>query len=602
MSQLEQRKLRRMAYHQGGADGVEPSVYKSEDYKGVRDGQDKQMHQDKSMGGDSGMFPGDAEAKGRVHRAKRISRDMTKEGAYSGPSLKTRFSVRKNRNGSIDRANSLFEVFAGNKRVIAAPAKDIFGPELNSNWNWLKSKEYGQEVCKQVRASGLGHVRGLLKGAQDAAAMPELPPLPDMGGDAGLDAAPADMGEMSGELPPMGGEMDLPELEEAPEEAEEAPSEAIDGRLADMEGLIDEVRDLVDQLKDQSMADVNVDVNVGDQPQDEESELVQLSSELSGELKVSIAELSESADELAMVAETYDNIGKLSANQRTEFSKLASDALRDSSDLVVQTKTLVRVSKQVLGGLTKRAGEHGAMDLGAPEAADQEMDEAMDYSEDDAMDYVKDDAMDLGAPEAADQEMELVSAAMQMRRDRRNSILKQARDRHLTDRRLKRESALKAVPPEGNTDPTSDVKKTASEDPAGVSATIQNDVSEAVGSAANSIKSKMQDSLAKKKAEEDREGYRTKLRRAYDVGLMMQTKGLLSNSKTALDKQVDEVMAFDDRAFEAFKRSIGNAKPVRTMKVASDLGGINIGVESDTNTQSSRRGANTIDALALMWD
>ena len=42
---------RRIAYHQGGSEGVEPNTYKSEDYKGVRDNQDKQMLQDGHMGG-----------------------------------------------------------------------------------------------------------------------------------------------------------------------------------------------------------------------------------------------------------------------------------------------------------------------------------------------------------------------------------------------------------------------------------------------------------------------------------------------------------------------------------------------------------------------
>ena len=78
----------------------------------------------------------------------------------------------------------------------------------------------------------------------------------------------------------------------------------------------------------------------------------------------------------------------------------------------------------------------------------------------------------------------------------------------------------------------------------------------------------------------------------------MQRKGLIPNNKSSLDKQVDEIMLFDDRAFEAFKRSIANAKPARTVKVAADLGGVNIGVESS----SESRPATTIDALMAMWD
>ena len=57
-------------------------------------------------------------------------------------------------------------------------------------------------------------------------------------------------------------------------------------------------------------------------------------------------------------------------------------------------------------------------------------------------------------------------------------------------------------------------------------------------------------------------------------------------------------MLFDDRAFEAFKRSIANAKSVRNVKVAADLGGVNVGVESPSEAKPS----STIDALMAMWD
>ena len=590
-AQLEERRLRRMAYHQGGSEGVEPNTYKSEDYKGLRDNQDKQMLQTGNMGGDSGMFPGDSQVKENVHRARRNSSSMNKRAAYNGPALRTRFSVRRDRAGRVDRGNSLFEVFAGDKRVIAATAGNIFGPELNDNWEWLRSREYGQEVCKQVRASGLGYVSGLLKSAQDLGLppLPEadeggLPPLPpggagpEAGPEAGLEPLPDDLGG-------------LEEVQE--EEEEESPSEAIDGRLADMESLIDEVRDLVDQLKDQSMADVNVDVNVGDEGSGDDTggELVQLSSNMLGELKVSMAELDESADELAMVAETYENIGKLSSTQKGEFLRLASDALRDSSDLVVQTKTLLKVSKNIFSGLTKRAQEVGLPPLDSDSDADDASD--VSYAEDAVMDDSgsMNAAMDDAAMDGQG-EMELVSAAMQMRRNRRNSILKQARGRHLLDRKRSREAVLNSSGSNSKTGPEDNL--TVKQASPGVS-------TEEGPNARGSIKGKLAESVAAKKTEEDRDNYRTRLRRAYDVGLEMQKKGLLANTKTALDKQVDEVMAFDDRAFEAFKRSIGNARPVRTMKIASDLGGVNIGVEADVNTRPNTSGG-TIDALASMWD
>ena len=453
---------RRVAYHQGGSDGVEPNTFKHEDSSSIRDNQDKQMQQAGNMGGDSGLYPGDAETKQKLSRA-----------AYNGPALRTRFSLKRRANGSVDHANSVFEVFSGNKRVIASTAGQIFGSELRDNWNWLISREYGQEVCKHIRAYGLNSVGKLLKNAQ------EMPPPPE--GDMGMEMPPP-----PADMPDLGAPEPLPE--EAPEE-EESASDAIDGRLAEMEELISEVRDLVGQLEDEKMADVNVAVNVGGE--DEEGgtgdEVVALSSKMVGELKVALAELDESADELAMVAETYDNINRLSRRQRSEFSKLAKSAISDSSDLTVETKTLVRVAKKLAGPMIK-----AAMDLPAMDKMDHAMDRGMDLPEGDMVSdlmidaIMSDDAMDSGldlpsnparddayatmaddmrddmalpahddmalpadddmALPADDDMRDMVSEAMDMRRRRRESILKNATARENSDRRQRRERLLESQP------------------------------------------------------------------------------------------------------------------------------------------------------------
>ena len=86
---------RRVAYHQGGSEGVEPSgTYKDEgsSANNIRNTQDKHMQQTGSMGGTDGTFPGDSQTKEKLSRA-----------AYSGPALRTRLSVKRNRNGSVNR-------------------------------------------------------------------------------------------------------------------------------------------------------------------------------------------------------------------------------------------------------------------------------------------------------------------------------------------------------------------------------------------------------------------------------------------------------------------------------------------------------------------
>jgi hypothetical protein len=639
-AELEERRLKRLAYMQGGAEGAEPNTYKSEPYT-FND--DKQMHQDKSMGGDKGMVPGDAEVKAKQSRA-----------AYDGPGLSTRFSVKRGLNGRPDKARSVLEVFAGDKRVIAATGREIFGPELEENWEWLKSQDYGREVCKQIRTSGLSHVSSLLKTAQE---MPAEAPMPEM----------AEMAEMPAEAP-MPEVADMGELgeEELGAEEPEEPGVGIDNRLAEIEQLIDEVRDLVSELEDGRTADVDVNVFTGAEEGEGDlaSEMTALSSGLLRNLKVAFERLDGSADELSMVAETYDNLGKLSTSQKVEFTKLASDAVKDADRATGEVKALVRVAME--------------MAADAPEATD----EASDFIAAEQPGGAQLDAADDGEVDAAaDADMEdLVSEAMQLRRNRREAILKQAESRlkkdaqeespfaatdgaddEIAEAALAADEAADVMVDEASdfTDmgaraaiatvrtiaetagypwkPEYEQKLLSEFDPArgggarkgavllaklvamgagdlidwlsfGLTEPItpHPDLADdgtmgGLGLAAASLKNDLNDKMQEKRADEAREAFRIKLRRAYDVGLDMQSKGLLPASKASLDRQVDEIMSFDNNAFEAFKRSIANARPIGTMKIASDLGGLNIGVETEDNTAAPRR-MMSADALSSLWE
>jgi len=81
------------------------------------------------------------------------------------------------------------------------------------------------------------------------------------------------------------------------------------------------------------------------------------------------------------------------------------------------------------------------------------------------------------------------------------------------------------------------------------------------------IKAELEADLKSKKAEEDKTKFRVKLRRAYDLGLQMQEKGMVPRTKEALDAQVDEIMKFDDQAFESYKRVVANTQAVKTASV-----------------------------------
>ena len=593
-AELEDRRIKRLAYMQGGSEGkAEPATYKSEKFPWDKD---KQMHQGGKMGGDKGMFPGDQEAKKKVSRA-----------AYVGPALSTRFSVKKASNGAIDKKNSVLEVFSGDKRVIVATAGEIFGNELAENWDWLKSREYGQEICKQVRASGVASVRGILKNAQEAppvappappAPMPEMPAMPEMSEDKGDE--PKDSGE---------------------------PAEQIDSSIAQIETLLEEVKTLVKKLSGKS-GGVDIDIFTGedgDKVDAEGGELGALSSVVIRNLKKAYRKLDQSADELSMVAETYENISKLSRSQRTEFVKLANSAVKDADITTGEAKALISIASSWPDDDLEDDGADYDSDENDLSPAAREFWNESEYSghddEDENYEEDEDDApLQLTGPTDADADdvSDLVAAAMELRKGRREAILKQSEDRILSDRRSAREALLKTAQ-------DADLDADADDDSADADAScdtsyadaedehLENDLMEdehmdadaldmsadESASVTAGVKSELTAKFAQKKADDEREFYKLKLRRAYDIGLDMQRKGLLPTTKTALDRQVDEVMNFDDRAFEAFKRSIANAKPISTMKIASDLGGINVGVESDSNTGVD----NTMKAgtLSTLW-
>jgi len=239
---------------------------------------------------------------------------------------------------------------------------------------------------------------------------------------------------------------------------------------------------------------------------------------------------------------------------------------------------------------------------------DAAYEEKADAASDEVADMTTDAEGDLG-DDAVDG---LIAEAMLLRRQRREALLKSAQDRFVAERVEKRNNILKEAmdlpfaddeaDDETAKDALDDQAIDALDDPAEDKGMDHMKGDMGLDMAAASIKNLLQEKVASKKADEEREGYRIKLRRAYDVGLEMQRKGLLAHSKTALDKQVDEIMTFDDNAFEAFKRSIANARSVGKVKIASDLGGVNIGVESERSTQTNSNQAMTANTLSSLWD
>jgi hypothetical protein len=619
------------AYHYGGAaPALEPSTFTSEDYHKYWD-TDKHMHQTKPMGGDKGLFPGDEAIKQQQKRAK-----------YEGPALSTKLKQLRAADGSVNKAASGFEVYSGDKLVIATTAKSIFGEKLEDNWAYLTSKEYAKNVIAAIRADGLEIVgQNLTRTAQ------ELPEMPGMDAAAPADPMADPMAEMPEELP----------MEGAEAESEESPKAEIEDALIGMEDTIEQIRGALGNLDGGDVTTVNIGEGADvDMPEEQ----VALSKNIFNQLKVVLADAKDSADELALLAETYERYGKLSTAQRKDLSELSSGALRDYSSIVGSSKALVSVASTVSKSMVK------------------------------VSEYVEEAKVVRPAPKAPRQDS-LVASAMDLRKQRRQALLKKAQekleempeeacadDAEVEEKENEAHDGIgmkenaqvagvasdtaqdiatkspsggdhKPAPSKGNQDanqhgsysgtPSRQVAESGTPSPGQEHAAddfqgkedLENkadddeEVEEVAEEAAeeeveeheedmhgkesdaqdalSAVQSKLNQSFIAKKAEDEREAYRVRLRRAYDVGMEMQRKAMLAKTRPALNNQVDLMMEFDDKAFEAFKRSVANAQGHSAVKVASDNGGINIGLTHEED-QTTVKTASDVNArsLATMWD
>jgi len=75
----------------------------------------------------------------------------------------------------------------------------------------------------------------------------------------------------------------------------------------------------------------------------------------------------------------------------------------------------------------------------------------------------------------------------------------------------------------------------------------------------------------KAKAEEEMQGYRVKVARSYDLANEMVRRGLLNDDRTSISAQVDEIMRWNDDAFDSMKRVVAKHAPLAIRKEASSV-------------------------------
>ena len=369
--ELEARRLNRRAYFQGGGGINEPTPgkpkYPKEDADSIRNNEDKHMVGEGLETGRDGLMGDDLKVKEQLLRAKLRAR-LTKVADNKGASK--------------------WDIFAGDKLILSATASEAFEDEVDANWDFFSSKDYGKEVIKSIRSEGFDRTVWLLKGAAE----PVAPVAPEA-------ALPAPAPEMGAPAPA------APVAEEASVAEEKKDSEMlnkVNAALSTMEEKISEIRDLVSGGGNE-LVDVDMNANKEAAPMDK----VLASNE--DMLKVESL-LDDAADELALVSETLEGLNKLEASAKVKLLKAASEALSDSDDLVSEANLVIEAAK-------KKKDKKKDKKEDKKDKEDSKKDKKEDKEE-------KDDKKDEKEAKA----QELLDRALKVRASNRAALLKAAMD------------------------------------------------------------------------------------------------------------------------------------------------------------------------------
>ena len=650
-SELEDRKMKRRAYFLGGGGLNEPTPgkekYPKEDAESTRTKEDKQMTGLYDMGKTDGIVPADKAVKEKMLRAK----------------LRAKFTKVADDKGGLRKDASHWDIYAGDEMILSASGSEIYGDELDSNWDYLSSAEYGKDVMKYLRTDGFDRVAFLLKGAQDPAVT--LPPAP------------------GGELPPA-----APAPAPAPAAAEEPKKdknqEKINTALNAVEEKIEELRELCSGGS--GLVDVDVDVSK------KEPGLGKLD-----ELTASVLTLlDESADELALASEALE---KSAVDEK--LLEAIGQALRDNETIMAQASLVVDAKKKkekkdkkedkkeekeekkedkeekkefpfmkkedkeekedkkekkaqelLDKALKVRAANRAALLATATECEKCGEESAEDHAcmADDMAMMVEEDMADVCAARKLDREGLVAQAADKLQyptiHDKPLTLDKaentteptffQAHPKGGTVTEL---TGTKT--PEAKVETIEEVheimRDVAESQPRNVreaAAVLQEKIVEGAVKAADldklvaegkvdsetvsywkkyfaqapgsgSFGADLSKEFAGKKKEASDEAVLVKLRRAYDVGLQAQEKGIINSTRASLDNYVDEILQFDDASFESNKRIIASYNSASAKQVGKmPIVGTNAAAEPMNVTASTNPTAEPtiLDGLAsLGW-
>lgn len=321
------RGPKKEAYWQGGGGVNEPQTYPVDPTNDqLKTKGDKQMEGQGMEPGSDGMHPGYQSYGNEEALKKKLLRAQ----------LRAKFVVAYQNEDKtvIDKPNSRWEIYAGPEKVLEATGAEIYEDELEANWEVLASKKWGREVLRAIREDGIDKVAYYLKG--EPLTKEAQPPLPG--------APPAGGAEPPLPLPPAGG----PEGAEEPAEKEEDPVKAAlstaSEHLEEVEKALGDMEKAYEEASGEKGEEADLDTSGISEADD------------GVDFKDLYAGLDESADELAMLAESLD--GRLKSGQGAD-DPITSELLRLTTEAVDSSKELCKQAALLVEGKKKKEEENG---------------------------------------------------------------------------------------------------------------------------------------------------------------------------------------------------------------------------------------------------
>ncbi len=669
-AEADQRALRRaaavskakevIAYHNNGENDSNPNSpslgktkYKPDPTEvQLREKEDKQMVGQKpfpEVGSVDGLHPSpdSVEQRDELKRKEMLSR----------AGLNARFIKVVAQDGSLDKANSSWEVYNGDNLILSKTVDELTNGQAGLAYDGIATKAFAKNLMNQIKALGSEKVNELYKKAQAA------PPAP-----AAVEDAPAPV-----EAPKAAVEFDAG-AEGDPKQTALELAEKIQELSSDLVEAEKQVAGVASEMGDFSDL-APADVASADDELSSFATLNSLGLELSDGLRTALKEAKATLDlhkkELDSLVALH-NKGKINASNNELFGSIIDDANSSAKEALAEAFSLLSGVVQFARGtdkLNKRAQKiaikqvqklnkraHGdelveqlenkeIIDmLGKTESELDELKDEFDHDHDhddlvaellaDDLSAIEDDnnavatsdpqqAVDL-AKKNPSIEVELKSASTKEDRNLlRAKLAAEVKWNPLLDESVK-------LTDQPSFDVSSDahgevqnvkevhdammevfhnggkVRKQAEEinklvangslKEEDLDLLVANGVDAAAvkyykdfygqaGSEGKEFASELVKEHAKAQAEEDKSIYRVKIARAYEFAYDMANRGLIPANREAVSAQVDDIMNWNDSAFESYKKVVANHQPI-LQKAASGVPQVGLTFEDDKQPQA----------------